>query len=305
MAREQIELRGKGEIRFDDPLMRQVNRLRKGSAVDLRQGTNLLIAGRVEEAQAALTRAVTDGPQDATALLNLAVAERRLGNVERACALLERAVEVDPTHSNAQLNLAMIREKQGRVEEAIEHFHLAVESNPRNSAAHLALGRLYWLRRECADSAAHFEQFLKASPDHVQARISQGMCLVRLGEFGKARRVLETGYDAFPANPGIGDALVRVLAASPDADVRDGQRALEIAAALVEALPRPETIESLAMAYAEVGRFEDAVLRQREMIRAVEERGQHPLLSQFRSNLERYERGQACRTPWPPQLFER
>jgi hypothetical protein len=53
--------------------------------------------------------------------------------------------------------------------------------------------------------------------------------------------------------------LARLLAAAPDAAVRDGRRALDLALALHRVAPAVAAAETVAMAYAEVGDFTQAL----------------------------------------------
>ena len=63
---------------------------------------------------------------------------------------------------------------------------------------------------------------------------------------------------------------------------------------------RPEFAETLAMALAEVGRFEEAVLVQRQVLTEIEPRGDTSQLAKARRWLESYEAGRAVRAPWAP-----
>ena len=135
--------------------------------------------------------------------------------------------------------------------------------------------------------------------------MSQAVCHSYLGEFAQARVLLEAGHEAFPQEPILQDALIRVLAASADVSVRDGERAVAMAERLTATFSRPETFESLAMAYAEQGRLAEAIRYQQEVIRAAEGQVPADLLDYLQGNLLRYERGEPCRTPWPPTVFDR
>ena len=58
------------------------------------------------------------------------------------------------------------------------------------------------------------------------------------------------------------------------------------------------------MAYAEVGRYEDAVEQQKEAIRAAEQQGLNTWLDHLNANLRRYEQRQPCRIPWAAVIFQ-
>ena len=59
-----------------------------------------------------------------------------------------------------------------------------------------------------------------------------------------------------------------------------------------------EVTETLAMALAEVGRFDEAVKRQTEAIRDARRAGRADLAARLGANLRLYEARRPCRTPW-------
>ena len=120
------------------------------------------------------------------------------------------------------------------------------------------------------------------------------MVLVTEGRWTQARDRLAAAMERFPDTPAFPLALARVLAAAPDRRARDGRRALEVMRRLPEEQQRMDLGETLAMALAEVGRFEEAAGVQREAIAAAPEE----LQERMAANLELYEAGQPCRTPW-------
>ena len=113
-----------------------------------------------------------------------------------------------------------------------------------------------------------------------------------------ALTALERSVEAFPQNLALQHLLARLLAASQQASVRDGERALEVARQLVTTRASLEHVETLAMALAELGRFDEAVARQRDVVRQLETAGEVTGLSTARMRLELYESGEPCRAPW-------
>jgi hypothetical protein len=116
------------------------------------------------------------------------------------------------------------------------------------------------------------------------------MALVRLRRFGEARDVLSRASATFADQPGFAHALARVLAAAPDDRIRDGRRALAIMETLLKSQRTLELMQTMAMALAEVGRFEEAVQWQKNALAAGGKRA---------DNLSRYEQRLPCRVPWP------
>ena len=154
----------------------------------------------------------------------------------------------------------------------------------------------------CREAVEHFERTLEITPGDIAARQHQALCHLYLGQYAAARTLLEDGLAANPNHLGFVDALARVLAASPE--VRDGARALRLAEQALSLQRRTETLETLAMAYAELGRYEEAVAWQNEALQMAEQRGHAAYLAHLKANLRRYQFGTPCRTPWPDFMYE-
>ena len=105
--------------------------------------------------------------------------------------------------------------------------------------------------------------------------------------------------EAYPGDPAVAHALARVMAAAPDGRVRDGERALTMVDRLASRGRTLELGETMAMALAEVGAHDRAAALQRDLITGAGRAGLPDVIPRLERNLRRYERGEACRTPWP------
>ena len=130
-----------------------------------------------------------------------------------------------------------------------------------------------------------------------QAAFGYAMGLVRVGRHQDARARLDAGMRAFPEQLGFAHALARLLAAAPDAGVRDGARAMSILADVVKKEQTPAIAETMAMALAEVGRFDEAVAWQARAIDAAAGNSQAPS-PRLAVNLRLYQNRRPCRVPW-------
>ena len=89
-----------------------------------------------------------------------------------------------------------------------------------------------------------------------------------------------------------------MLAAAPDASVREAFVAVAIMERLMQQGRSLAAGETMAMALAEAGRFDDAVRWQREVIAPAQRRRIPTSCARLSANLQRYQRQQACREPW-------
>src|SRR5262249_2428190 len=118
------------------------------------------------------------------------------------------------------------------------------------------------------ESLPHYADVITRSPAVSQATFGYVMALVRLGRYREARDRLDAATKPYADQPGFSHALARLLAAAPDDPVRDGARALAMMLELLENQRTLETMQTMAMTLAEVGRFEDAAQWQREAMAA-------------------------------------
>ena len=89
------------------------------------------------------------------------------------------------------------------------------------------------------------------------------------------------------------DRLSWVLATHPDAKRRDGAEAVRHAemAARLARKTQPQVFDTLAAAYAEAGRFPDAVAAAKKAASLADDDGQSDLAEQIRGRLQRYQAG--------------
>ena len=225
------------------------------------------------------------------------MALKLMGDTDAALGYLAEAVRLDPQLAQAHSTIGTLLERSGRDGEAIDHFMLAARHDPGGEARFRLAEALRRAGRIDA-SLSHYEQVIERS----EASFGQAMALVQLRRYSEARDRLTSGMDGHPWEPAFPLALARLLAASPDDQIRDGQRALELVQALE--LRTTAVAETMAMAHAELGQFREAVEWQRLAMSVAAEAGQSEAARQMSTNLLLYLRGQPCRTPWRDDELE-
>jgi tetratricopeptide (TPR) repeat protein len=242
--------------------------------------------------------AVELDPADPLMRLSLAMAQDRAGNPRAALPELEAALELDPELAQAHYVLGTLLERSGRDEEAIDRFTAAAARDPLSAEVQLRLADALRRTGRVEASLAGYRRTLEIDAGAEGARFGEGMALVRLGRHREARERLESALGRTAGHPLFATALARLLAASPDARVRDGRRAFELVEVVVAEHKTTDVAETMAMALAELGEFRGAMEWQQLAIDVATDAGRPDVAARMSDNLARYRRGEPCRTPW-------
>ena len=297
LAEQYLRQRGGGAPRLPDPLLQQSTGLLDSPLAHERRGSRALSAGRHAEAAEAFRAGLALTPDDPTLRHRLGVALSMAGDTGGAIEQFEAALAAAPDLADAHFSLGELLARDGRYPEAIARYEAAVESRPSYVDARMALADTLSLAGRLGDAAAEFERVVEADPASDQAWMGRGVALIQLGRHRGARDWLDRAQLVHPGHPLLTNLLVRVLAAAPDSGVRDGERALALANERLRGDTSIETYESLAMAYAEVGRYDEAVTWQQRAIGAAQQAGQAPRAQSLAANLARYRQGRPSRSP--------
>jgi tetratricopeptide (TPR) repeat protein len=227
------------------------------------------------------------------------------GDVTGAVAQFEEVVRLagndtrDEPAAKAHYSLGVLAASSGNVTTAEKHLSGALRHNPNYLEARVTLGDLRRSSGRFEQAMADYQEALRINPRSAEARFGYAMALVRLNRYREARDWLEESARTFPERREFSNALARVLAAAPDATVRDGRRAMTLVREIFSADQSPDVVETMAMVAAELGDFSQAVAIQREVLEAARQSGQSADVPRLTTNLRLYEKGQPTRVPWP------
>jgi tetratricopeptide (TPR) repeat protein len=227
------------------------------------------------------------------------------GDIRGAMARFEEVAKLAPADgldeasAKANYSLGVVMASSGEMSEAIRRFSTAAKYNPNYVEAWMALGDTLRKSGRFDASLKPYAEVVRINPRAAEARFSYAMALVRLRRYKDAKDWLEESARVQPDRPELSHALARLLAAAPDDAVRDGARAMTLVQDVLKGNKTTAVGETMAMALAELGQFTDAEKVQRGVIAAAEQAGLSADVRRMTANLRRYERRQACRTPWP------
>lgn len=308
-AQEHLEQRGEVGVRPHDPLIDELQELKRGERVHVLRGRTAFRAGDYEAAIQAFRQAVEENPESVPARVNLGSALGQAHDRIGAVHHFRRALELDPDNATAHYNLGLLlgqeggqaggqdRGQEGGRDEALGHLRRAAELEPRDGEVHRELARALERLGRSEEALETYREAAGLAPYDVDARLGEVQLLVDLGRFEEAYERLDECHGLMPREPRVVNALARFLAGAPEASLRDGERAHELASRLFEIQPTAAHGETVAMALAELGRCDEAAAMQRRLIDAHRDAGEMESLEALEATLGRYEAGSPCRPP--------
>ncbi len=295
---EHLRLRGEVQPTPADPLLEAVGGLLDTASAHEIRASEALDERRWADAAAHLRKAIELAPDNAVTRLNLGTALYMTGDITAAVTELRAAVRLSPGLARAHYVLGLVAAAQGQDAESVAALRRAVDADPADAEAHLALADALRRTGRVAESLPQYTAAMTAAPLASQARFGYAIGLVRLRRWAEARDRLAEDAESFPDQPGFDHALARLLAAAPDDSVRDGGRALAIMRALTRDHSTVGTAETMAMALAELGRFDEAAQWQHNAIAMASQSGRTDVAGRLAVNLRLYEARRPCRVPW-------
>ena len=227
---------------------------------------SLLVVGENERAERHLRRTIALDPEHGPAHYALAALLKRAGRRTESAAHLERAADLMPDNLPWRLERAQMRAVVGDAEGAIAELERIVAADPAMAEARRTFAALLIGSGRAEAAADQLQALVALTPDDLQARFNLGLMRFETGRYLAARRTLDEALERFPADIATRHLLARLLATSPDDAARDGARAVDLAQGVVDEQPALDHLETLAMALAEAGRFDDAVLWQQRAL---------------------------------------
>jgi len=262
-------------------------------------GLLLLEQHRLDEAQAQFQHALAVQPNHASAQNNLAMVLLQKGQVAEAKAGFRQALSFDPNYASAEYNLGLIAAQEGQLEEAKAHFLRTIAIDPGHGGAENNLGMVFLQQGRLPDAKVHLQRALQIAPRFPEALLNYANVLLGLGELREGMAQLEKVLQLQPNHPYALSGLAAIMSSCPDAALRNGPRAVAYAeqADRVSKSSLPWVRVTLAQAYAEAGRFPEAISVAQQMLQWATSQHENAMADLLRKQLALYQAHTPYRQP--------
>ena len=252
--------------------------------------TALARAGQQTAAIEHYRMAIQNDPKFAEPYSNLGALLAAQQQLEDAIHEYSEAVRLDPTNATIRLNAGLVLLKLQRADDAMNQFAEAIRLNPKLADAHYESGRQLFFHGQFQPAREQLEQAARLKPDYAPANFYLGLACLKLGLEPEGLKHLQEAARLRPDWAEPLNAQAWTLATSADDRIRNGTQAIDLAEQAVKLSSgrRPEMINTLAAAYAEAGRFDQAIPTANEAIQMAQSASQSNLVSQIQEALDSY-----------------
>jgi tetratricopeptide (TPR) repeat protein len=247
--------------------------------------------GAPREAEQHFRDALRLRPEDATFHRNLGWLLSRQGGRElEAMEEYAEAIRLSPDDGEAHGLFGVLLGRRGDLSQSLPHLRRAAELQPVSASAQMNLGIALEKMKRDKEAAVCFRRVTELSPKDVRGRMRLAGVMLRLGDTAGATEQYRRASEIDPEWPQEVIATAWALATAPDAARRDAEVAVWAAESACYAThaPPPSFLDTLAAAYAESGRFADAVAVAEKAKAAAESAGRAELAAAIAGRLALY-----------------
>ena len=261
-------------------------------------GNALFQKGRTDEAIIRYQKALALQPESAEAREYLGEALFQKGQIDEAIIQYQKALEIKPDFAEAHNNLGSSLLQTGRVNEAITHFQRALKIKPDFMEANYNLGSSLLQTGRVDEAIVYYRRAIELQPRLVQAYNDLGYAFLRKKMAAEAIACYQKAFELQPQFITARGNLAWLLATWPEPSVRNGGRAV----ALVEQANQfskdkdPLILRTLAAAYAEAGRFPEAVLTAKQALALAVAQSNPGLTNVLQKEIGLYQTNSPCRS---------
>jgi tetratricopeptide (TPR) repeat protein len=228
---------------------------------------------------------------------NLGLAYIINGQVDAAIEQFEITLKIYPDYTIGHINLGGAFAQNQKVDQAIAQFRKALEADPDNTGVHYSLSHVLMLKGRVDEAIVNLRKVLDNQPHNATAHYNLGLALAQKGLDAEAATEYRKALEDQPRYGQAENNLAWLLATSTQDSVRNGTEAVKLAqqASRHPDDNDPTVLDTLAAAYAEAGRFSDAVETAERALTLAGKQGDKTLAANLRKELAFYQAGKPFR----------
>jgi tetratricopeptide (TPR) repeat protein len=212
------------------------------------------------------------------------------GEYDKALRAFSEAIHLNPASPNGYLGRGGTYLWKDEYDKALHDYSEVIRLKPTGADGYLGRGAAHSWKKDYDKALHDYSEAIRLDPKLAAAYTGRARGYSRKKEYQKALADCTMAIKIDAKDPASCRSLAWLLATCPDASIRDGKKAVAIATKGCELSAREEPfiLETLAAAYAEVGKFPEAVQSQQRAVKLAEKEKTDEL-EEMRARLKLYE----------------
>jgi tetratricopeptide (TPR) repeat protein len=252
-------------------------------------GNDRLASGQFDTAKSYFEDELKNNKNSAEAYYGLACIALAKKEYTKAIDLFTKVIAINPTLVGSYLNRSNAWKMIGKVENALADVNKGISLNSSIAAAYALRGDIYFGKKEYQLALTDYNTAIAINQTDESLYLKRAYYWYIDGKFSNAISDLEQAFKLKPSNFTTLNHLAWILATCSDRSYRNGLRAVALAEKAVKISRSAATLDTLAAAYAEAGRFDDAVKIQEESINIQKKTGSNFVLPDLVEHLKSYQ----------------
>ena len=265
--------------------------------IGYRDAEQYLNARRAVEAIEILDPLTLRSPESYVIIALLAKAYAGAGMLECAQGLLHETLALSPDSTGPLLLLARIYDARGASARAIKVCSRVLEISPNDEEAKNLLPALHEALSRQNLRLRELQKQVRDEPELIDSVLLLTKAYLGCEQYAEAIETLRSGLVHHPDDPRLTSALAWQLATTPIEQLRDGPAAWQLAHSACSDSPTAESLDILAAALAETGRFEEAADTARRAIKIAQKDGRRAFAAVINRRLRLFENRTPYRSP--------
>ncbi len=145
-------------------------------------------AGRLEEARAALEKAVELDPFSVESLINLGALYFDMGNIDKALEVNEQALNINRSSAQAHANLGLIWQNKGDAAKALEFYTDAVKHDPKLVTVWINMTSVHLMLRNDDKALEAAQEAVALEPDFPMGQNNLAVAYYYNNDFQAAKK---------------------------------------------------------------------------------------------------------------------
>jgi Flp pilus assembly protein TadD len=212
---------------------------------------------------------------------------------DEAKALCEKLLSQRPGLSRLHIRMGEIAVKLNDYTMAVSHFSNAVTLDPQGAAAHRSLATVLALQDKVDEAVEHYEKSLQIQPEQPVVLDNLARIYSRQGKVTEALTLWDKALHLKAEWPEVLNNLAWVKAAYEDEGFYEPNEAISLAhrACELSNYENAAMLDTLAVAYAAVGSFPEAIKTAEQALELLGAEGQAELSAQIQERLDLFKSG--------------